>query len=142
GAYGGRLCGDEFLGIPLMMGADNELFRDDGTYVPVISTVAGFTPVAGSSFAYCCKTVQINGAPWFAIGWNSAAVNALQIISNLNNPPTSSTIPVGAYEIAGLCQTPIDGDAMQIYTADATGGIIKRISMIPAAGTVAPENAV
>lgn len=142
GAYGGRLSGDEFLGVPLMIGADDVLYRDDGALIPSISAVAGFSPPAGASYAMCCLTVQIGGAPWFAIGWNSATVNALQILSNLNNPPTSSTIPVGGFEVSGLCQTPIDGDALQIYTCDATGGLIKRIGMVPAAGTVLPEDAV
>jgi hypothetical protein len=142
---GARLSGDEFLGVPLMMGAHNVLYRDDGTEVlgvPVITAVAGFSGIvpAGASFALCCKTVPVNGAPTFWIGWNAATGNALQVLTTLGNPPINTTVPVGPYPISGLCPTPIDSDACVIYGDDAIGGLIRRIACIPALGTVLPED--
>lgn len=141
--FSGRLQGGQFLGsgiVTTMDGnANDRFYKYADAHDPVFSLVTGFTRPAGSTYILSSAPVQINGAPDYAIGWGGSAVNSLQIISNLNNPPTSSTIPVGSGPVWGLTQTPIDDNALVIYYQDATGGVLYRIGMIPALGATAIE---
>lgn len=129
GALGGRLYGSLFQGTYLIAASDGtQLFLDAGTgYYSNIANQAGFVPVAGSALIHCMRGGQLNGAPALYIGYNAGATYSLQCVTNLS-PWTASLVPIGPYATYGLCQTPVDGDSLQVYTVDASGGIIKVIN--------------
>lgn len=139
-SYGDRLVGANFLGVDLITcaeipGGTEHLFKDNGTGTrPSIVPVAGFAAPAGASLKLCMEGGQVNGAPALFIGWSVAAANTLQVLTDLNNPPTSSLVGIGAFPCWGVCQVGIDGNSVQAYTQDASGGLIKMFNTNVATG--------
>ncbi len=132
-AVGGRLYSASFQGITVISEVvinSGQLFSDVGGELagPLISTVAGYARPAGSSYATCMENVQVVGTPTLWMGYDNGAPYSLQAITNLS-PFTSTLIPTTPATTYGLCQTPVDGDSVQIYCMDASGrGIIKMLN--------------
>ncbi len=137
-----RISSANFIGVHVFTGYEAgtaNLFRETSSTNPVVIPVAGYAPPAGVSGINAIRSILVNGVPYLAICFqNGGAGNSIQILANLNNPPTSSGIPVGPVPTYDLIQTAIDGNALLIYTTDALGnGCIKAIRTDVGAGTVA-----
>lgn len=115
------------------------LFVPTSATNPVVIAVAGYAPPGGVSGITAIRQILINGTQYLAICFAaSGGGNTIQILSDLANPPTSSTIPVGATATWDIIQTAIDGNALLIYNNDAAGnGQIVAIRTDVGAGAVA-----
>lgn len=137
-----RMSSATAFGVHLFTGytpAVANLYRPTSSTNPVVIQVAGYAPPAGVSAIMAIRRILVNGTQYLAICFlTSAGGNTIQILADLNNPPTSSTIPVGATPTWDLIQTAIDGNALLIYNSDAAGnGQIVAIRTDVGAGAVA-----
>lgn len=137
-----RICSATVFGVHVFTGFETgtaNLFRETSSTDPTPIAVAGYAPPAGVSGINALRSIMVNGVNYLAIFFqNGGAGNSIQILSDLANPPTSTTIPVGVVPSYDGIQTAIDGNALLIYTTDALGnGVIKAIRTDVGAGTVA-----
>ncbi len=137
-----RICSANFLGVHLFTGYEigaASLFRETSSTDPTPIAVAGYVPPAGVSGITAMRPIMVNGVTYLAILFaTSGGGNTIQILSDLANPPTSATIPVGALASYDLIQTAIDGNALLIYGLFAGGmGVIRAIRTDVGAGAVA-----
>jgi hypothetical protein len=138
----GRLCGALFQGRFLMVAGETaatyHLFEDftNGPYDASIGSLSGasFVTPVGASIVYCMRPVQIQSAPALAIGWNFGTVSSLQLVTNLD-PFTFTHALTSQSETVGICQTPVDNDSIQVYTANANGGLVKMFNTNVAPGS-------
>jgi hypothetical protein len=117
-----RICSVSIFGTHVFTGYEfglANLFRETSATDPTPIAVAGYAPPAGCSGITAIRRIMINGTPYLAICFAVGGANTVQILSDLANPPTSSTIPVGAFPTLDLIQTPIDGNALLIYKGNA-----------------------
>ena len=138
GPQGGRMGSAEFSGVNVMIAPNTggALFKDTGTgYETSISAVTGYTMPAGASIHYSIEAGQVNGAAALFLGHNAGAVSSLQVLSDLANPPTAALAAIGTFTTFGTIQTEVDGNSVQVYTADASGGIIKTFNTNVALGS-------
>jgi hypothetical protein len=125
--FGSRLTSAHFKNT-MVLGAmefnvgQTTLLKATGAYNPVFSAVAGYSPPLNATNRVCMEQVRAFGQSYLLIGFAGApAAGGIQVLQDLNNPPTSSAFPGFALDsIWGICQTPIDGDSLQIY---ATSGV-------------------
>jgi len=137
---GGRLCGALFSGHAYINSLQNGapgLFEDVSAtpYDGLVQSVGGFTPQAGAVLPLCMRAVQVNAAPALLIGYLAANVYTLAVHQPF---ATSAPAPVLANQHAtwGVCQTPVDGDSLQVYMVDTATGktLIKMITTLTGFG--------
>lgn len=136
-----RICSASVFGVHVFTGlepAANTVFRETSSTDPTPIAVAGYVPPAGVSGITAIRSIMVNGVNYLAICFlTTGGGNTLQVLSNLNNPPTSSTAPTGAFSVYDLIQTAIDGNALLIYMNDASGnGCIKALRTDVGVGAV------
>lgn len=113
------------------------LYRETSQTNPTPIAVTGYAPPAGGIGICAIRTIMINGVDYLAICFVNGPANTIQILADLNNPPTSSTIPVGGLATYDIIQTAIDGNALLVYGLQAGGmGVIRAIRTDVGAGTV------
>lgn len=120
--------------------AVGNLFKETSQTDPTPIAVAGFPGIvpAGAVGIMCIERIVVGGVEYLAVGYGGAPANSLQVLSNLNNPPTNSFVPVGATPTWGVIQTAIDGNALLVYQGSLGGvGTLKAIRTDVAIGSAA-----
>ncbi len=135
-----RLCSAFVFGVSVWAVHETgtaHLWRETSATDPTPILVAGYVPPAGASGITAIRSIMINGTPYLAICFAvGGGGNTVQILSDLANPPTSSTIPVGPFPTWDLIQTAIDGNALLIYGSNsAAQGTITAIRTDVGPGT-------
>lgn len=138
-----RITSAEFAGVEVFTGYEvgvAELYRETSTTDATVIAVAGFTS-PGPTGINAIRTIVVGGVTYLALCYQTpgGGANMIQVISDLANPPTSSTIPVGTLPVFDILQTPIDGNAILVYNLGGSAGMgaISAIRTDVAVGTAA-----
>jgi hypothetical protein len=129
----------QFLGRTIMHFTETgtqRLWASSSTTDPTPTPIAGFTIPVNTLYLRCAESITINAIPYLALGYIGIGGLTFQVLSNLNNPPTSQGLAGETSTIDGIVQTPIDNDAV-LYMA---GGTIKAFGTNIGVGAVTVEN--